>query len=53
MVPLSFFFFVKKLISDITTLFNEQLGTPTILVNNAGLMIGKSILELSPDEIER
>ena len=30
-----------------------ELGTPTILVNNAGLMLGKSVLELTPEEIER
>ena len=30
-----------------------KLGTPTILVNNAGIVNGKSLLELSPEQIER
>lgn len=30
-----------------------QLGTPTILINNAAVVIGKSLLELSVSEIEK
>lgn len=29
------------------------MGTPTILINNAGIVHGKSLLDLSPDEIDR
>jgi NAD(P)-dependent dehydrogenase (short-subunit alcohol dehydrogenase family) len=31
----------------------KQLGTPTILINNAAIAHGKSILDLSHDEIEQ
>lgn len=31
----------------------EDVGEPTILVNNAGFVSGKSILELSNADIER
>ena len=30
-----------------------QLGTPTILINNAAVVNGKSLLELSPEQIEK
>ncbi|KAF4546090.1 Short-chain dehydrogenase/reductase SDR [Lasiodiplodia theobromae] len=31
----------------------SDLGTPTVLINNAGVVNGKPLLELSPAEIER
>jgi hypothetical protein len=31
----------------------EEVGIPTILINNAGVMNGKSILDLSDDELNR
>jgi NAD(P)-dependent dehydrogenase (short-subunit alcohol dehydrogenase family) len=31
----------------------EDVGEPTILINNAGIVNGKSILESSPEEIKR
>ncbi|KAI9882730.1 MAG: 26S proteasome regulatory subunit rpn6 [Watsoniomyces obsoletus] len=31
----------------------EDLGTPTILINNAAIVYGKSVLELSAEEAER
>ncbi|KAF2812419.1 short chain dehydrogenase/reductase [Mytilinidion resinicola] len=31
----------------------EDLGVPTILINNAGIVHGKSLLELSSEEIEK
>ncbi|KAF9363150.1 hypothetical protein BGX34_004769 [Mortierella sp. NVP85] len=31
----------------------EEVGEPTILINNAGIVNGKSILESSPEEIKR
>lgn len=30
-----------------------KIGTPTILVNNAAVVNGKSILELRPEELDR
>jgi len=31
----------------------EDLGVPTIIINNAGIVHGKSLLELSSEEVER
>ncbi|KOS22626.1 putative oxidoreductase [Escovopsis weberi] len=31
----------------------EDLGTPTVLINNAAIVVGKPLLELSVDEIDR
>jgi hypothetical protein len=31
----------------------EEVGVPTILINNAGVMNGKSILDLSDDELKQ
>lgn len=30
-----------------------KLGTPTVLINNAGIVNGKPLLELTPQQIER
>ncbi|KAI9755992.1 MAG: hypothetical protein M4579_004037 [Chaenotheca gracillima] len=40
---------VEKAASEI----EEDLGTPTILINNAGVVNGKPLLELSAEQIER
>jgi NAD(P)-dependent dehydrogenase (short-subunit alcohol dehydrogenase family) len=31
----------------------KDVGSPTIIVNNAGIVHGKSILELEPDELQK
>lgn len=31
----------------------EEVGNPTILINNAGVVSGKSILDLDEQEIQR
>ncbi|KAM3520707.1 hypothetical protein NHJ13051_006696 [Beauveria bassiana] len=31
----------------------QELGTPTVLINNAAIVVGKSLLDLSVDEIDR
>lgn len=33
--------------------YEIQLGTPTILINNAGVVNGKPLLDLSPADVER
>lgn len=33
--------------------WTPQLGTPTVLINNAAIVIGKSLLDLSLDEIDK
>ncbi|RDW64902.1 hypothetical protein BP6252_10553 [Coleophoma cylindrospora] len=40
---------VKKAAIEI----ERDLGTPTVLINNAGVVAGKSLLDLSIDDIER
>ncbi|KAL0256212.1 hypothetical protein SLS55_008604 [Diplodia seriata] len=35
------------------TLWTLLLGTPTVLINNAGVVNGKPLLDLSPAEVER
>ncbi|KIW07679.1 uncharacterized protein PV09_01619 [Verruconis gallopava] len=42
----------KKQVDEAITKIKTDLGTPTILVNNAGVMHSKSILDLDPEEIE-
>ena len=32
---------------------NQKIGEPTILINNAGVVVGKSLLDLSKDEISK
>lgn len=31
----------------------EELGAPTVVINNAAVMYGKNIMDLEPTEIER
>lgn len=42
----------KKQVSETLEKVREELGTPTVLINNAAICQGKSILDLSIDEIE-
>lgn len=37
----------------LTADFVRKVGDPTILINNAGVVQGKSILDLHPDEIRQ
>ncbi|EGO56752.1 hypothetical protein NEUTE1DRAFT_84255 [Neurospora tetrasperma FGSC 2508] len=43
---------VAKVAKDIER-DSQQLGTPTILINNAAIVLGKRFLDLSLDEIDR
>ncbi|KAI9676598.1 MAG: hypothetical protein M1822_008312 [Bathelium mastoideum] len=40
-------------IESVAKKINTELGTPTILINNAGIVNGKKMLDLSSAEIER
>jgi NADP-dependent 3-hydroxy acid dehydrogenase YdfG len=42
----------KKQVAEALAKVKEELGTPTVLINNAAVCQGKSILDLSIDEIE-
>lgn len=43
----------RKQVEEVRKKIEDDLGTPTILINNAGIVNGKPLLELSPEEIER
>ncbi|KAI9811753.1 MAG: hypothetical protein M1827_005298 [Pycnora praestabilis] len=43
----------RKQVEAVRKQIEKDLGTPTILINNAGIVNGKSILQLSPEDIER
>jgi len=43
----------KHEVHDIAEKVKQEVGNPTILVNNAGIVTGKSLLELTDEEIER
>jgi NAD(P)-dependent dehydrogenase (short-subunit alcohol dehydrogenase family) len=38
---------------DISDKVRTQLGVPTILINNAGIVRGKRLLDLSAADVER
>ncbi|KAF9582655.1 hypothetical protein BGW38_010928 [Lunasporangiospora selenospora] len=40
-------------IARVAAQIREDVGEPTIIVNNAGIVIGKSILDLSTDDIKK
>lgn len=42
----------KKQVEAVAKEIERDLGTPTVLINNAAVVNGKSILDLSTDEIE-
>ncbi|KAI9801500.1 MAG: hypothetical protein M1833_002732 [Piccolia ochrophora] len=43
----------KAQVEKVAAEIEEELGTPTILINNAGIVNGKPLLELSSEDIER
>ncbi|OCL06809.1 short chain dehydrogenase/reductase [Glonium stellatum] len=43
----------RKQVEEVGKRIEEDLGIPTILINNAGIVHGKALLDLSPEEIER
>ncbi|KAF2758381.1 short chain dehydrogenase/reductase [Pseudovirgaria hyperparasitica] len=43
----------REQIQDTAKQIEQDLGTPTILINNAGVMNGKSLLDLSFEDVER
>ncbi|KAK5997882.1 putative oxidoreductase C16H5.14c-like protein [Cladobotryum mycophilum] len=43
----------KEQIAKVALEIEKDLGTPTVLINNAAIVVGKSLLDLSTDEIER
>ncbi|KAI9856763.1 MAG: hypothetical protein M1813_008800 [Trichoglossum hirsutum] len=43
----------REQVESVAKEIEEDLGTPTILINNAAIAHGKSILDLSHDEIEQ
>ncbi|KAG6007494.1 putative secondary metabolism biosynthetic enzyme [Claviceps maximensis] len=42
----------RKRVAEVALEIERDLGTPTILINNAAVVIGKSLLNLSLDEID-
>ncbi|KAF2840031.1 NAD(P)-binding protein [Patellaria atrata CBS 101060] len=40
-------------VAKVAKQIEEDLGTPTILINNAGIVHAKSILDLNPEDIDR
>ncbi|KJZ80501.1 hypothetical protein HIM_00351 [Hirsutella minnesotensis 3608] len=42
----------KAQVAKVATEIERDLGTPTVLINNAAIVVGKSLLELSLDEID-
>ncbi|KAF1813786.1 short chain dehydrogenase/reductase [Eremomyces bilateralis CBS 781.70] len=43
----------KNALAKVAEKIEKELGPPTILINNAGIMHGKSLLDLSCEEIEK
>ncbi|KAJ4261489.1 hypothetical protein NW762_006914 [Fusarium torreyae] len=43
----------KDQIAKVAVEIEKDLGTPTVLINNAAIVIGKSLLDLSLDEIDK
>ncbi|KAF5661516.1 NAD(P)-binding domain-containing protein [Fusarium heterosporum] len=43
----------KEQIAKVALEIEKDLGTPTVLINNAAVVIGKSLLDLSLDEIDK
>ena len=42
----------RRRVEECWALVKEELGTPTVLINNAGVVHGKTLLELSAEEVE-
>ncbi|KAH6885889.1 hypothetical protein B0T10DRAFT_408537 [Thelonectria olida] len=43
----------KAQVAKVAVEIEKDLGTPTVLINNAAIVIGKSLLDLSLDEIDK
>lgn len=43
----------KKQVREVAERIEKELGTPTVLINNAAVMWGKSIVDLQEEEIEK
>ncbi|RYP23244.1 hypothetical protein DL765_001153 [Monosporascus sp. GIB2] len=43
----------KKRVQEVAAEIERDLGTPTILINNAAQVIGKRLLDMSTEEVER
>lgn len=43
----------RKQVEAVARQIEKEIGTPTVLINNAAIVNGKPILELAPEEIER
>ncbi|KAM0253152.1 hypothetical protein ACHAP5_000622 [Fusarium lateritium] len=43
----------KEQIAKVALEIEKDLGTPTVLINNAAIVIGKTLLDLSLDEIDK
>ncbi|KAM0349723.1 hypothetical protein ACHAPU_003552 [Fusarium lateritium] len=43
----------KEQIAKVALEIEKDLGTPTVLINNAAIVIGKTLLDLSMDEIDK
>ncbi|KAK5632507.1 hypothetical protein RRF57_008221 [Xylaria bambusicola] len=44
---------VSRVASEIERDVRIQLGTPTVLINNAAIVVGKKLLDMSVDEVDR
>ena len=40
-------------VKEVREKIEEELGTPTVVINNAAVMYGKNIIDLEPAEIDR
>ncbi|KEY70706.1 hypothetical protein S7711_07332 [Stachybotrys chartarum IBT 7711] len=43
----------KAQVAKVAAQIERELGTPTVLINNAAIVLGKPLLDLTVDEIER
>ncbi|GKU01780.1 short-chain dehydrogenase reductase family [Fusarium langsethiae] len=43
----------KEQVAKVALQIEKDLGTPTVLINNAAIVIGKTLLDLSMDEIDK
>ena len=45
--------FDRSRIPEFNAIFAHQIGHPTILINNAGVVQGKLLLDLAPEELQQ
>ncbi|KAK4209583.1 NAD(P)-binding protein [Rhypophila decipiens] len=43
----------KQRVAEVAAEIERDLGTPTVLINNAAIVVGKRLLDMSVDEIEK